>query len=475
MTMAGDSLKSVVMITIDSLRPDHTSIYGYHRDTTPFLRSLTNKFKIYRTAYANGSHTASSFVSSFTSTYPLMFAPSNLNTPNLWRKILKQKITLPEILSKYNYETIAFNTNPYLSKYQLGLTTRFNKVFELLPGITIKSEKTGNKKKAQLSFTKLRSIFRKFGNYIKMRNFSLYAFLRTKYHKYIELSRQYLSAGEVNLYIKKYLLSGNFNWKKKFIWIHYMDTHVPYVPPEKYLRLYNKKLSIYESPVINHYFYLKYILGIKTIKWTDETELIKRTIDFYDASIRYLDDQLKELFKVFEDSGMPDDTIIIIFSDHGDEHLEHGNYTHGYSLYEEVVKILFMMYDGNKAGFFNERVQLLDLVPHILSLLGIKKPRQMMGCKLTEPEYIFMETAFKSACKQFVILRGVIKENYKFIYNETFNKFELYDLINDPFERNDLSKYNKNLTKQFFNILNSIKIRNKRLELSIKLNKLIAR
>ena len=386
-------LRNVVIITIDSLRPDHTSVCGYYRDTTPFLKSLFNKFKVYKNAYANGSHTASSFISSFTSTYPLMFAPSKLENSNLWKRLLKYRITLSEILNKYGYETIAFNTNPFLSKYRLGLTARFNKAIELLPGITIKC---GKRNKKKILFGKLRSIIKHFSNKIKIKNFSLYAFLRVRYHKYVEISRPYLSAEEVNSHIRRYLLSDNFRWKNKLIWIHYMDTHVPYIPPDKYLKLFNKRLGIYESPVINHYFYLKYILGIKEIKWVDERELIKKTIDFYDASIRYLDDQLRGLFKILEESGMPDDTIIAIFSDHGDEHLEHGNYTHGYSLYEEVVRVFLMMHDSNGAGYINERVQLLDLVPHILSTLGIKKPKYLMGHRLAEPKYIFMETAFKN-------------------------------------------------------------------------------
>lgn len=139
-------LRNIIIITIDSLRPDHTSVYGYYRDTTPFLKSLVSKFKVYKNAYANGSHTASSFISSFTSTYPLIFAPSKLEVNNLWKILLKHRITFPEILNKYEYETIAFNIDPFLSKYMLGLTSRFSKAIESLPGIIIGSSKHGEKR-----------------------------------------------------------------------------------------------------------------------------------------------------------------------------------------------------------------------------------------------------------------------------------------------------------------------------------------
>ena len=76
-------LRNIIIITIDSLRPDQTSIYGYYRDTTPLLKSLANEFKVYKNACAKGSHIATSFTSSFTSTYPLMFAASKLDVNNL--------------------------------------------------------------------------------------------------------------------------------------------------------------------------------------------------------------------------------------------------------------------------------------------------------------------------------------------------------------------------------------------------------
>jgi len=59
---------------------------------------------------------------------------------------MNHRITFPEILNKYEYETIAFNIDPFLSKYMLGLTSRFSKAIESLPGIIIGSSKHGEKR-----------------------------------------------------------------------------------------------------------------------------------------------------------------------------------------------------------------------------------------------------------------------------------------------------------------------------------------
>ncbi|HKA15529.1 MAG TPA: sulfatase [Myxococcota bacterium] len=61
---------NVVVITIDTLRPDHLDLYGYARETAPFLRSLGAKSVVFRNAYSSSSWTAPATASLFTSLYP---------------------------------------------------------------------------------------------------------------------------------------------------------------------------------------------------------------------------------------------------------------------------------------------------------------------------------------------------------------------------------------------------------------------
>jgi len=443
------------------------SLYGYDRDTTPFLRSLVNEFGIYKRAYSNGPNTITSFIASFTSTYPIMFLSKDPNTGR-HRYVLKYRITLPEILNKYGYETIAFNTNPYLSKYRLGLSTKFTKPFELLPGITIAGKKTH--RNSLSLFISLAKPFKSFLNRLKFKNYTLYAYIRSFYHRLYGASRPYMTAEEVNNYVRKYIMSGDFSWKNKLIWIHYMDTHVPYYPYQRYLNVFNKSVSAYDALIANHYLYLKYIRSHKNIRWIDEDEIIKIITDAYDALVLYIDDQLKELFKIFEDSGMPEDTIIAIFSDHGDEHLEHGSFSHGHSLYEELVRIAFLLKDDIRKGYIDDRVQLLDFSPHILWLLGIKKPIQMMGSKLLHRNTIYMETIVPPIRRTYGdVIRGILYEKYKLIYNETRNQYELYDLEKDPKESLNIYMKELDFSSKLINELRQFIKNIKRYEVKLKL------
>jgi len=234
--------------------------------------------------------------------------------------------------------------------------------------------------------------------------------------------------------------------------------------------VFNKNISAYDALIANHYLYLKYIRSCKNIHWIDEDEIIKIITDAYDALILYIDDQLRELFRVFEESGMPDDTIIAIFSDHGDEHLEHGGFSHGHSLYEELVRIAFLLKDDIRTGYIDDRVQLLDFSPYILWLLGIKKPIQMMGDKLVHRNIIYMETIIPPTRRTYGdIIRGILYGNYKLIQNETKNQYELYDLEKDPKERCNIYMKKPDVSSKLVSELMRLNKNIKRYEIRLKL------
>ena len=97
------TMRSIILITWDSVRADHCSCYGYSRKTTPFLDNLARKGLKFENAIISGVPTPVSMAGIFTSKY------------NSDGKI-KSK-TLAETLSKNGYITAAFHSNPYASRY----------------------------------------------------------------------------------------------------------------------------------------------------------------------------------------------------------------------------------------------------------------------------------------------------------------------------------------------------------------------
>lgn len=77
--------------------------------------------------------------------------------------------------------------------------------------------------------------------------------------------------------------------------------------------------------------------------------------------------------------------LVIVMSDHGEEFFEHGKLGHGRTLYEEVLNVPFLMvWPGQlQAGStYDELAGLVDVIPTILGLLGIKSPNGIQGLNL---------------------------------------------------------------------------------------------
>ena len=118
----------------------------------------------------------------------------------------------------------------------------------------------------------------------------------------------------------------------------------------------------------------------------------------------------------------------------------------------------------------NDPVQLLDLGPEILSLLGMKIPSQMLGDRLRKKKYILLETIVS---KPYVhageTIRALVYNNYKLIHNVSRNSYELYNLRNDPLEKRNIFDEDTELSKEMISMLETIVRNIKRTELKIRL------
>ena len=113
--------RSVVVISIDTLRRDHTSLYGYQRRTTPGLDALAQESVVFEDAISTSSWTLPAHASLFTSTYPSVHGAVNLDLG-----LQQNRIGLPSILSNYGFFSQAIVTHLYLSK-QYGFDNGFDR------------------------------------------------------------------------------------------------------------------------------------------------------------------------------------------------------------------------------------------------------------------------------------------------------------------------------------------------------------
>lgn len=154
-----------------------------------------------------------------------------------------------------------------------------------------------------------------------------------------------------------------------FLWVHYMDPHDPYRPPAGYERPENEPVDVSNKR--------------RPPKLKDMDHL-RRLIRYYRGSVVYTDEQLGRLVTGLRDRGLLDRTAIVVTADHGEGLGDHGLLGHGRNLHDELVQVPLIV---RAPGIAPRRrsdgaAQLEDLLPTVLSLLGVPIPESLDGLDL---------------------------------------------------------------------------------------------
>jgi lipoteichoic acid synthase len=160
----------------------------------------------------------------------------------------------------------------------------------------------------------------------------------------------------------------------------------------------------------------------------------------YLNSVRYLDFFVKNLIEQYKKLGLYENTIFIIFGDHGEGFGEHGRYVHEDNPYEESLKIPLIIHapwrfqQGKRA---EELANLTDILPTVLDLLGYEvKDGRYPGYSLLRP--LPEERTLFFSCTNREKCLASIKGHEKYIYHYGDQPDELFDLSVDPFEKRNL-------------------------------------
>jgi lipoteichoic acid synthase len=178
----------------------------------------------------------------------------------------------------------------------------------------------------------------------------------------------------------------------------------------------------------------------------------------YQNEIRYLDFFVKNVIDQYKELGLYDNTIFVIYGDHGEGFWEHDLNQHDNTIYQEGVKVPLIIHDPGR--FQNgKRVETLtdqvDILPTVLDLLGYKvEGGEYPGRSLLAPPDK-NRTLFLSCFDDYRCLAS-IKGDEKYIYFFGNQPDEVYNLSKDPNERHDIAGQisNKELKKKRSQVLN---------------------
>jgi len=406
---------NVLIYMIDTLRADHASLYGYARDTTPFLKKLGSTGLVFENCQVQATWTKPSTASLLTSLYS--FSHGIVND---YDTIPKGAATMAGQLRAAGYVTAGIVANPFAGRVS-GLQRGFDYLDE-------------------------------------------WAVIQ-RYRKDAE------DRGTDSAAVNKIV----FPWLEQhrdepfFLYVHTTDPHAPYRPPvgfeEKFAnpaetaefnRTYKRLVDKREyggGAVVNRAGCLR--------NGVNPDRFIHQAIDRYDGEILHNDWSLEQLVEKLKQLGILDNTLIVVVSDHGEEFWEHGWTAHGQSLYQELAHGVLLMWNQKlipAARRVAEPVQLIDVMPTVLDLLSLKIPDVVQGQSLApfamgqsfERRGPVMTSRYASPhAKGFVPENGtdtvaLLDSNWKLIYRDKakevgMNKVELYDRRTDPGDSNNVA------------------------------------
>jgi arylsulfatase A-like enzyme len=374
-----DPKPNILLISIDTLRADHLSAYGYTRPTSPFIDSLAAEGVRFDHAYATSSWTTPSVVSMITSSYPTRHRMGGRfrGAPKVWTRIPEGLPNLAEALRRHGYRTFGLVANTNLA--------------------------------ADRGFD---------------RGFDRYECLGTAdLDRVDEAIGPWLDA----------IGSGEGPW---FFWLHMLDPHGPYNGRAPWI-------ESFEPSHADHAF-LDGMTTERLVKYA--TRFSEQHMDvvraLYDSEIRDMDEFLRGLFDRLPGA---EDAFVLFTSDHGEEFLDHGGMLHGRTLFQELVRIPFIVRlpERRFAGtVVDEAVSLVDILPTILGAAGAEPEDGAAGIDLFGPDGPSIPDGRTVVAE---LLRGdperaTIDGRWKFISKTRHpDHVELYDLSDDPSERANLA------------------------------------
>lgn len=375
---------NVVIILLDTLRADHLGVYGDERGLTPFLDRLAARGALFVNAYATSSWTMPSVASLFTSRYPTQH---HVNT--LEAKLSLEETTLAESLAARGYRAAGFTNNFHVSE-ALGYSQGFDHWQAFRP-----LEKGQAKMRGDV--------------------------LRINSLRWLEGVEQATPPAPVLLYYQ------------------YMEPHAPYEPPEPF----RSRWALPHAPGADATANRRFVEGEL---WGRTAEDIALLASLYAGEVAALDEELHRLFTDLQSQGILDHAVVVITADHGEEFGERGALGHGFTLFNEQVRVpLIILAPGVKGRRIEQPVSLLDLAPTVLQLAGVEAPPRFEGRSLVPlmtgaaaaPVDVVAELEPSGQTKDLRAHNAALMRDTLKLTRSTDLKIgaQLFDLAADPHER----------------------------------------
>ncbi|MCG8590283.1 MAG: sulfatase-like hydrolase/transferase [Proteobacteria bacterium] len=327
----------VVLVSIDSLRPDHLGSYGYPHPTSPRIDALAAEGVRFENAVSTTSWTLPAHAALFTglsdTTHGVVFDGQRLDA---------RHTTLAERLKAAGYHTAGFFGGPYLHP-TFGLGQGFDVYQSCMTRLP-----------DDLSDDELR-------------------------HEALggaETAHRDITGPRTRREVEKWLAS--LDERPFFLFLHLWDVHYDFIPPERFVDLFDPD---YDGALTSANF-MKNPAIHPEMSARDYAHLMA----LYDGEIRFTDEILGQIRDLLDARGRLAHSLVIVTADHGEEFFEHGRKGHRRTLYDEVLRVpLIVRLPGGIGGghVIADEASLIDVFPTVLALAGLEVPDVVQGRDLS--------------------------------------------------------------------------------------------
>ena len=421
----------VLWVVMDTVRPDRMSCYGYGAPTTPHLDELARTALVFEHAISNGTWTMPAHGSMFTG---LSLRGHGADHGHRW--LDDGLTTVAETLRAGGYSTAAFSNNPWVSG-----ETNLTKGFELCA-----------------SLTHLRR-FARFSLPYLVEKWGITPFVPW-------LSPDYGGA-LTNGLVEQWLNAPAQADKPLFLFINYMEAHLPYRVPRAYRELfmsneeadrsYNLRYKVHGDLVTA--LNMRFNFDGREFMAPSDRQIVEKQ---YLAAIRYVDHRVYELVNMFKQRGLWNNTLLVVTSDHGEYLDTHRMWGHVFLTYQDVAHVALLLREPGRESTrrVSTPVLLSDLYATVLrsalggapdsgnddardlfTLANEEAQPRLVVTEYNGPSDVAMKWirrrgtpyVYHLAAPQIAAQDG----RYKFIQSVD-GREELYDLSTDPGEERDL-------------------------------------
>jgi arylsulfatase A-like enzyme len=386
--------RNAILISIDTLRPDHLGCYGHGPETSPTLDALAAAGVRFEDVTAAAPWTLPSHATMLTGLYPSHHGVIHHET-----RLSSNVVTLAE-----EFQAAGFDTLAVVNTHNVGAPQ-----FQLDQG------------------------FRQFRYIMETEDDPRAQTVRT------------FDSGDTVASTAKELLHARDADKPFFLFLHFYDVHTDFTPRTEYR---DRFVEPYAGRLTGSTTQLVRVrngeetLGPPDVKWLEQ---------MYDAEIRQLDDLLGRFFAWLDDEGLGEETLFVVTSDHGEEFQEHGSVLHGRTQYQEVLHIpLLLKGPGIPAAVIPTPVHGVDVTPTILGVMGLVSHAPRDGLDLSPlwhggtlpPRLFFGEADHNNVVdgEDVYDIKKMVREgSSKFLFDTHTGVGELYDLARDRGEQQDLA------------------------------------